>query len=274
MTAVTQTMAVSAAQNAASSVAAGTSAAGAAGASGGIAGAVVGVTVGMVATAVVVGTVVAVTGGGGENSCPANVANYDIHLGRLDIYFQTPLKPLTQNEGDELTEMVIDRYNDLYGCESEFSRLMLDTTTIRCASQDECCKLVIDAKSGTRLLCEFETVSHCNSCSDSEPLFADPDTSPEQVGDTLLVGDWRSGVACFNFDEALDRSPLSSQACVDVAAPPAPPPPPPPPVPETFAPTATPTTAYPTFTPTTAYPTIAPVAAIVFAGNLVAPSLN
>jgi hypothetical protein len=255
MATTTQSMAASAAQSAASSVAAGTSASAAAASSTGIVGVITGASLGVQAAAIVTVTAVAVSigigvalSGGNEDHC-SDVGSYKTYPGRLDVYFQYPLQALTLHEGGELTDLVIDRYNDLYGCGSDYSRLMLDTTTIRCeAGQDECCKLVSITDGGQRLLCEFDTLSTCAGCLSSEPLFADPEQ--EKSGGNG-VGEWSSGVACFEM--FLSRS-NSQQICVDGDAP-------------TFAPT----TAYPTFSPSTSFPTLSPLTAIVFAGNLVAP---
>jgi hypothetical protein len=256
MAATTQSMAASAAQSAASSVAAGTSASAAAATSTGLVGAITGASLGVQAAAIVTVTAVAVgigagvaLSGGNEDHCP-DVGSYKTYPGRLDVYFEHPLQTLTLSEGVDLTDLVIDRYNDLYGCGSDYSRLMLDTTTIQCnAAQDECCKLVSITDGSQRLLCEFDTLSTCASCLSSEPLFADPEK--EHSGGSG-VGEWRSGVACF--DMFLSRS-KSQQICVDSEAP-------------TFAPT----TAYPTFSPSTSFPTLSPLTAIVFAGNLAAPA--
>jgi hypothetical protein len=272
MTAATQSMAASAAQSAASSVAAGTSASAAAASSTGLVGAITGASLGVQTAAMIAVTAVTVGIGVGvvwsrsvEDYCP-DVGSYKTHPGRLNIYFLSPLQTLTLDEGEELTELVVDRYNDLYGCDSDYSRFMLDTTTIRCnKSQDECCKLV-STDGGPRLLCEFDTLSHCVGCLSSEPLFADPDN--EQAGGRSSrelaspdVGEWRSGVGCF--DIFLSRS-NSNQACVDAPGdnvkmfP--------------FAPTVAPTTAHPTASPSTSFPTLSPLTAFVFPSNLAAPA--
>jgi hypothetical protein len=282
MTTATQAMAVSAAQSAASSAAAGTSASAAAvssnslvaaitGASAGVK-AVVMISVAAVAVAVGIGAGVAQSRSDGEDYCPG-VGSYKTHPGRLDVYFRNPLQTLTLDEGEELTDLVVDRYNDMYGCDRDYSRLMLDTTTIRCSeSEDECCKLVI-TDGDERLLCEFDTLSTCAGCLSSEPLFADPENVQSggigSVSSSPDVGEWRSGVGCFNL--FLSRS-NSDQACVDV--------------PfqhhysdvETFpfAPTAAPATAYPTFSPSTSFPTLSPLTALTafaFAGNVAVPTL-
>jgi hypothetical protein len=248
MTAATQAMATSAAQSAASSVAAGTSASAAAASSTGLVGAITGASVGVQVAAMITVAAVAVGIGvgvarsrSGENY-RSDDGSYKTYPGRLDIYFQIPLQPLTLGEGEKLTDLVVDRYNDLNGCDSEYSRLMLETTTIRCSeSKDEFCMLV-----GQRLLCKFDTMSTCAGCLSSEPLFADPEN--EQSGGSG-VGEWSSGVACFNI--LLSRS-NSQQACVDAT--------------ETLAPNVAPTTAYPTVSPSTSFPTLSPLTAIVFAG--------
>jgi hypothetical protein len=263
-------MAASAAQSAASSVAAGTSASTAAASSAGLVGAIAGASSGVQTAAMIVVTAVTVGIGvgvarsrSGEDYCP-DVGSYKTHPGRLNVYFLSPLQMLTLDEGEELTELVVDRYNDLYGCDSDFSRFMLDTTTIRCnESQDECCRLV-STDAGQRLLCEFDTRSHCAGCLSSEPLFADPDN--KQAGGRSSrglaspdVGEWRSGVGCF--DIFLSRS-NSNQACVDIPGshvemfP--------------FAPTVAPTTARPTVSPSTSFPTLSPLTAFVFPSNLAA----
>jgi hypothetical protein len=256
MAAATQAMAVSAAQSAASSVAAGTSASAAAASSTGIVGAITGASLGVQAATMITVTAVAVGIGigvplsrSGEDYCP-NVGSYKTHQGRLNIYFQSPLQTLTLDEGEELTELVVDRYNDLYGCDSDYSQFMLDTTTIQCnESQDECCKLVSTA-GGQQLVCEFDTLSRCAGCLSSEPLFADPDN--EQVGGSARrsaspdVGEWRSGVGCFNI--SLSRS-NSNQACVDVPSSDF----------ETF-------TFAPSVAPSTSFPTLSPLQAFVFTG--------
>jgi hypothetical protein len=255
MAAATQSMATSAAQSAASSVAAGTSASATAATSTGLVGAITGASLGVQATTMIAVTAVAVGIGvgvglprGSEDHC-SNIGSFETYNGRLDVYFQHPLQTLTLNEGEELTNLVIDRYNDLYGCGSDYSRLMSDTTTIQCdAAQDECCKLV-STDGGQRLLCEFDTISTCTGCLSSEPLFADPQKEKSRGSG---VGEWRSGVACF--DMFLSRS-NSQQICVDSNAP-------------TFAPT----TAYPTFSPSTSFPTLSPLTAIAFAGNLAVPA--
>jgi hypothetical protein len=240
-------MAASAAQSAASSVVAGTSASAAAASSTGLIGAITGASLGVQSAVMITVTAVAVGIGvgvgssrGSEDHC-SDVGSYETYPGRLEVYFRHPLQTLTLDEGGQLTDRVIDRYNDLYGCGSEHSRLMLDTTTIQCnAAEDECCKLV-STDSGQRLLCEFDTVSTCAGCLSSEPLFGGSG-----------VGEWRSGVACF--DMFLSRS-NSQQICVDSDAP-------------TFAPT----TAYPTFSPSTSFPTLSPLTSIAFAGNLAVPA--
>jgi hypothetical protein len=255
MVAATQSMATSAAQSAASSVGAGTSASAAAASSTGLVGAITGASLGIQATAMIAVTAVAVGIGvgvglprGSEDHC-SGVGSYETYPGRLDVYFQHPLQTLTLNEGEELTDLVIDRYNGLYGCGSDYGRLMLDTTTIQCdAAQDECCKLV-STDGGQRLLCEFATISTCAGCLSNEPLFADPNNAEARDSG---VGEWRSGVACF--DMFLSRS-NSQQICVDSED-------------STFAPT----TAYPTFSPSTSFPTLSPLTAIVFAGNLAVPA--
>jgi hypothetical protein len=282
MTAATQAMAVSAAQSAASSAAAGTSATAAAAASStGLVAAITGASVGakavvmitVAAVAVGIGAGVARSGGDGEDYCP-DVGSYKTHPGRLDVYFKNPLQTLTPDEGEELTELVVDRYNDLYGCDSDYSRLMLDTTTIRCnESEDECCK-VVSMDSGERLLCEFDTFSTCAGCQSSEPLFADPENVQSggsgNASSSPDVGEWKSGVECFNI--FLSRS-NSDQACVDA------------PFQHHYsdvetvmmsAPTVAPTTAYPTFSPSTSFPTLSPatvLTAFAFAGNVAAPTL-
>jgi hypothetical protein len=261
MTAATQSMAASAAQSATSSVAAGTSASATAATSTGLVGAITGASLGVQAATIVTVTAVAVGIGvgvvlssGGEEYC-SGVGSYKTFPGRLDVYFQHPLQVLTMTEGSQLTDLVIDRYNDLYGCGSDYSRLMLDATTMRCnAAQDECCKLVSITDGGQRLLCEFDTLSTCAGCLSREPLFADPEN--ERSGGSG-VGEWRSGVACF--DMFLSRS-NSQQICVDSESSP------------TFAPTFAPTTASPTFSPSTSFPTLSPLTAIVFASNLAAPA--
>jgi hypothetical protein len=212
-------------------------------------------------TAVAVGIGVGVSRSGsddGEDYCP-DVGSYKTYPGRLDVYFRSPLQTLTLDEGEELTDLVVDRYNDLYGCDSDYSRLMLDTTTIRCnASEDECCKLV-STDGGERLLCEFDTLSNCAGCLSSEPLFADPENVQSSGSASPGIGEWRSGVGCFNL--FLSRS-NADQACVDVSfqnqysdV-------------ETFAPTVAPTTAYPTFSPSTSFPTFSPLSAFVFTDNI------
>jgi hypothetical protein len=94
MTAVTQSMATSAAQGAAGSVADGSASAFATagtpvvpvdGTTVGVA-----VTTAIVAAAVAVGVVVA----GSDSGIFSNIMEYDIYPGRLDIYFAIPLEPL------------------------------------------------------------------------------------------------------------------------------------------------------------------------------------
>jgi hypothetical protein len=178
MTAVTQTMAASAAQYAAGSVVAGTAAGTAAGAAaaGGIFGAVTGAVVGVgagVQAAVVVATAVAAasiatgvsvrlqTTGLGMLDLYPNVTDYDIYPGRLDIYFQGPLDPFTLEEGKDLTDQLVGIYNGYFGCESVYNRLMLNSTKLRCEKSEDACCRVVDTEDGPRLLCEFETSSHC-----------------------------------------------------------------------------------------------------------------
>jgi hypothetical protein len=128
----------------------------------------VAITVAAIATGVSVGLQPSSIG----KSCPS-VTDYDIYPGRLDIYFQSPLDPLTLDEGKDLTGLLVDRYNDFFGCESVYHRLMLDSTNLRCeTSKDECCR-VVDTEVGLRLLCEFETSSQCSGCWSTEPLFWD-----------------------------------------------------------------------------------------------------
>jgi hypothetical protein len=68
-------------------------------------------------TAVAVGIGVGVTlSRSGEDYCP-DVGSYKTHPGRLRLLL-SPLQTLTLDEGEELTELVVDRYNDLYGCDS------------------------------------------------------------------------------------------------------------------------------------------------------------
>jgi hypothetical protein len=204
MTAVTQSMATSAAQGAAGSVAEGSSAGFAA------VGAPVipvdGTTVGVAVTTAVVAAAVAggvVVAGSDSGICP-NITEYDIYPGRLDIYFATPLEPLKLEVGRQLEDLVIDRYNEFYGCESPFSRLMLNST-LRCRdSENECCQ-VIDTDSGPRLLCEIDTVSHCVGCWESEPLFWDNSTSvvdsnateSRYLQEQPQVATWEESFGCF-----------------------------------------------------------------------------
>jgi hypothetical protein len=77
--------------------------------------------------------------------CP-NITEFDIYPGRLDIYFATPLEPLAVDVGRQLEDLVADRYNDTYGCDSLFSRLMLNSTLI--CGDSECCQLVNNTDSG------------------------------------------------------------------------------------------------------------------------------
>jgi hypothetical protein len=254
-------MAVSAAQSAASSIVTGTSASAAAASSTGLVGAITGASIGVQATAMIAVTAVAVGIGvgvarssSGEDYC--DVGSYKTHPGRLNVYFHSPLQTLTLDEGEELTELVVDRYNDLHGCANDYSRFMLDRTSIRCnKSQDECCTLV-STDGGQRLVCEFDTFSQCVGCLSSEPLFADPDN--EQAGGSGRrlaspdVGEWRSGVGCFNL--FLSRS-NSNQACVDVPG------------------SATQTLPLaPTASPSTSFPTLSPLTAFVFESNLAVPA--
>ena len=251
-------MSMAAAQSAASSVAAGTSAAGAAAGSSGLVGAVTGATMGTKA-AVVAATVVAVAIGAGVGLsrkssnpyCP-DVGDYKIYKGRLDIFFESPLELLTLKEGEELKGLVLSEYNDFFGCESDNSRLMLDTTTLRCdTGANTCCELV-ETPCGDRMLCEFETASHCAGCWKEEPLFYENEDS---IPPTNTVAKWPSGIAqCFAID--LSRS-SASKACVPARPCGA----------NANVPTAAPTTAYPTFSPSTSTPTLSPLTTIVFSGD-------
>jgi hypothetical protein len=211
MTAVTQSMATSAAQGAAGSVADGSAAAFA------TAGAPIlpvdpGTTAGVaVATAVVAAAVAAgvVVAGSDSGICP-NVMQYSVYPGRLDIYFATPLKPFSLDVGGQLKDLVIDRYNDFYGCESPFSRLLLNSTSLRCRdSENECCQLV-DTDSGPRLLCELDTISHCVDCWESEPLFWDNSTGvvdsnvteSRYLQEQPQVTTWEESFGCFELTDA------------------------------------------------------------------------
>jgi hypothetical protein len=165
----------------------------------------VAVTTAVVAAAVAVGVVVA----GSESGICPNITEYDIYPGRLDIYFATPLEPLTLEVGGQLEDLVIDRYNEFYGCERPFSRLMLNST-LRCRdSENECCQLV-DTDSGPRLLCEIDTISHCVGCWESEPLFWDNSTSvvdsnateSRYLQEQPRVTTWEESFGCFELVDA------------------------------------------------------------------------
>jgi hypothetical protein len=154
-------MAVGASQGAAGAVAAGSAAGAAVGAAaaggiiGTVAGTIAGASVGgqarvVVAAAVAVASVATgVTVRLEQNIvlqiCPDNT-NYDIYPGRLDIYFQTTDR-FTLEEGEQLEDLVIERYNDFFGCDSVYNRVMLNTTMLRCVKQKKSA-----AKSLTRTL--------------------------------------------------------------------------------------------------------------------------
>jgi hypothetical protein len=129
MTAVTQSMATSAAQSAAGSVAAGSAAAAATtyGAYGTMRN--VAVMAAIVAAAITATSLLPPTRVKDKFS---NIAEYDVYPGRLDIYFATPLEPFSSDVGGQLKNLVIERSNDFYGIERPFSRLMLNSTTLSC----------------------------------------------------------------------------------------------------------------------------------------------
>ena len=147
-------MAVGASQGAAGAVAAGSAAGAAVGAAaaggiigtvtGTIAGASVGGQAGVVvaaAVAVATGVTVRLEQNVVLQICPDN-SNYNVYPGRLDIYFQTTDR-FTLEEEEQLEELVIGRYNDFFGCDSVYNRVMLNTTMLRCVeAKEECCKIV------------------------------------------------------------------------------------------------------------------------------------
>lgn len=266
MAAMTQTMAMSAAQSAASSVAAGTSAGAAAGTSG-IVGAVTGATLGtkvimataLTAAAVSVGAGVGLTRESGANPyCPDVGSSFDVFEGKMSMYFLFPMEPMTVSEAEELKTQVVNDYNEYYGCESDFNRLMLNSTTVNCNEEsDECCNLVL-TNSGPRLLCEFETMVHCDDCWEDEPLFYESGSNAPEP-DENTVANWRAGIArCFDLE--LSRSD-KDQACIDDADHGG----------GEDVPTPSPSTATPTATPTTSMPTLSPLTAIVFSGKAAFP---
>jgi hypothetical protein len=68
----------------------------------------------MVATAAIVAAVATGASVGANRKanlvgiCP-NSTDYDVYLGRLNIYFDTPLDPLTQDKGGQLEDIVVGR---------------------------------------------------------------------------------------------------------------------------------------------------------------------
>lgn len=152
-----------------------------------------------------------------EEICPG-VTAYEIYPGQLYLYSNSRLTPLTLAEGAEFERLLIDRYNASYGCNSLYSRLMLDLTSLQCdESTGECCKLMDDGSGSglLQLVCEFDTVSHCAGCWSDEPLFWDNSTDvPEarRLGlkelDASLVDSSRSLV-----DDSNQNQSVAFQIC-------------------------------------------------------------
>jgi hypothetical protein len=84
---------------------------------------------------------------------------------------------------------------------------MLNTTTLSCnEAEEECCDIV-DTDFGPRLLCEFDTLSHCVDCWAREPLFWGNNTAEigaDTNGSRFLQVDeeqpevvtWEEGLGC------------------------------------------------------------------------------
>jgi hypothetical protein len=81
------------------------------------------------------------TSAAAAKDCPT-VTNYEALAGRLNVYFETfSLEAVTVDQGSQLTSQVISRYNGFFGCDSVFSRLMLNATALSC-KDETCCEVV------------------------------------------------------------------------------------------------------------------------------------
>lgn len=181
-------MAVSSAQNAVSSVATGKMVA--AGVSSGVGGSALGgsgsssnsvTTTVVVATAVAAATLagIFVSETGQSLLCP-NVVNPDFFTGGMAIDFiRSDQRKLTTGEATSVATSLIETYNELFGCNAEFSRVIINCTVpcdrptdLGVNSTDVCCDDIDDPYFGILLRCTFVCVVHCRGCSAMEPLFS------------------------------------------------------------------------------------------------------
>lgn len=123
-------------------------------------------------------------GSDGRSVCPG-VVDYRTYPGQLFVYFDSSVGSFTMDEGAQFGSLSVDRYNAFFRCSSLNSRLLLDATTMQCdATKGECCK-VVQTPSGPRIECEVDSVSQCDGCSSSEPLFTE--SSDADVGTSRHV---------------------------------------------------------------------------------------
>lgn len=187
-------MAISAAQSASSSLAAGSSAAAAAGGTGagGVAKAVYGTaaikssstTTTITATAIVttVATGVYVVMDGTGPICPL-ISAPDIHRGSMSFEIMGFDTSLSERQATNLTTSFVEQYNQVFGCDSEFARTLVNCT-LPCRTESNeanftnatrCCEETENSVFGDTVSCTLSCFVHCAGCSLEEPLFLVPE---------------------------------------------------------------------------------------------------
>jgi len=193
-------MAVAAAKNASSAVGAGTTAAAATaavvaaggGAAGGAAGNASSATqAGVVVTAVAAASVVAgmaITGEDGVSLLCPKVTNPSVLPGYMAVDFllrdgeNRMERRLTLDQAAVMGSTFVETYNEMFGCQSDYNRLIINCT-VPCdepvgedfnSTSRFCCEQLDDPLFGEILRCSFNCFVHCKGCLESEPLFETP----------------------------------------------------------------------------------------------------
>lgn len=199
-------MAVAAAKNVSGSLGTGHVAAAATAAAGGAAGggaagnaSTTATQAGVVVTAVAAAAVVAGMVAAGDDQvvslpCP-NVTNAGVFPGSMALDFLlgggdgdgestiAERRRLTIDQAAAMGATLVETYNEVFGCQSEYNRLIVNCT-VPCdepvvdgvfnSSSRRCCERLDDPVFGNILRCSFDCFVHCAGCLESEPLFEDP----------------------------------------------------------------------------------------------------
>ena len=224
-------MAVAATQQAAGAVGtAGTKAASAAAAAGGAAGGAAAsggsssatTQAGVVVTAVVAVSVYAglVVGKDGVSLICDNVTDASVLPGSMAIDFigTGSSRLLTTDEAAVMGSTFVETYNGLFGCDSDYSRLIINCT-IPCdmnSAPRQCCeRLNNDPIYGEVLRCSFDCNVHCSGCAVNEPLFALVDANETSAPFSGVLSNSTADITNGNqFGRSLQSEACSSPQCL------------------------------------------------------------